>query len=106
MGDGTEQIWVSWGTIGGTHSIATITSTYTTEEWATLGSTVYFQSYDAYGSDTWVLWQTDGTTGGTTQAAGGGPSAGYPWEITAAGGQLIFSADDGTSGREPFRYAP
>jgi ELWxxDGT repeat protein len=106
MGDGTEQIWVSWGTIAGTHSIATITSTYTTEEWATLGSTVYFQSYDAYGSNTWVLWQTDGTTSGTAVATSGGPADGYPWEVTAAGDKLIFSADDGVTGREIWAYQP
>jgi len=106
MGDGTEQIWVSWGTIGGTHSIATVTSTYTSEEWATLGDTVYFQSYDAYGSDTWVLWQTDGTTDGTSQATSGSPAGGYPFEITAAGDRLIFSADDGVTGREIWAYQP
>ena len=105
LGDGHSQIWVSWGTVGGTHSIATIDSYYAPEEWATLGSTVYFQSYE-YDSNTWTIWETNGTTSGTSPAATGSPADGYPFEITAAGDKLIFSADDGVTGREIWAYQP
>jgi ELWxxDGT repeat protein len=104
-GSGDPQIWVSWGTVGSTHSIASPHSYYPPEEWATLNGKVYFQTYD-YDSDTWSIWQTDGTTSGTAPVATGSPADGYPGFITAAGGRLIFSADDNVTGREIWAYQP
>ena len=58
------------------------------------------------GSVTLVRPSTDGTTSGTAVATSGGPADGYPWEVTAAGDKLIFSADDGVTGREIWAYQP
>ncbi len=67
-----------------------------------IGGTTYFTSLS-----TGELWSTDGTPGGTMQAVDIDPSGrSHPWHLTAAAGDLYFLADDGTHGRELWRYVP
>jgi ELWxxDGT repeat protein len=70
-----------------------------------LGGLWYFPGRDATGD--WELWQTDGTPLGTVIAAevnvGGNGSV---RSVVKSGGVVWFSADDGTHGKELFRYVP
>jgi ELWxxDGT repeat protein len=105
IGGSSWQLWASAGTINGTRSIGSFTASFGPEEWATLGSTVYFSAQDN-DADTWTLFQTGGTTATTYSAISSGPADGYPFRLTAAGDKLIFSADDGVTEREIWRYQP
>ena len=64
-----------------------------------VGSTAYFQASDPVERDR--LWQSDGTTGGTTLLADIYPGSreSVPRELINVGGTVFFTADDGTHGR-------
>ncbi|MCB1057004.1 MAG: hypothetical protein KDD11_16000 [Acidobacteria bacterium] len=55
-------------------------------------------------SDGYELWTSDGTSGGTVQVADLNPGSGSssPTSLYADAGSVIFAADDGTTGSEPF----
>jgi ELWxxDGT repeat protein len=69
-----------------------------------IGDTWYFPA--GIGSER-ELWQTDGSEGGTVPVDDLDPSgnAGVR-SLVGSGGSVWFSADDGTHGRELFRYTP
>lgn len=66
------------------------------------GGGVYFSASTASGTE---LWRSDGTGAGTVQVSDLLPGAGssLPRELTVAGGQLFFTANDGVHGQEPWR---
>ncbi len=65
----------------------------------------YFPGRDAAGD--WELWQTDGTTLGTVVAAEVNPAGnGVVRSLVRSGGVVWFTANDGTHGRELWRYVP
>ncbi len=53
------------------------------------------------------LWMSDGTTGGTVEAADINPTgSSYPRDLVKLGGVLLFSASDGEHGRELWSVTP
>jgi ELWxxDGT repeat protein len=69
-------------------------------EFVRIGNLSYFTADD--GASGRELWQTDGTTAGTTLFADirPGPLGSDPLGLVASQGRLYFSADDGVTGRE------
>jgi ELWxxDGT repeat protein len=72
--------------------------------WTVAGGTLYFASNAGFGSSSGVmeLWKSDGTAAGTVlvkdiQPGSGG---GFPEQLTAVGGNVYFTANDGVHGRE------
>lgn len=67
------------------------------------GGTLYFIATDASGRE---LWKSDGTVGGTVIAAdiNAGAGSSTPASLAEYNGDLIFSATDGTTGREPYMF--
>jgi trimeric autotransporter adhesin len=68
-----------------------------------VGGTLYFTADD--GSNGTELWSTDGTTTTLAKDLFPGsvdmlPNSSFPQNLTAAGNQLFFTADDGINGRE------
>ncbi|HEX8528415.1 MAG TPA: malectin domain-containing carbohydrate-binding protein, partial [Cytophagales bacterium] len=106
------QIWKSNGTAAGTtlvKEVGTVFDAYATFKLTPLGGSVFFPAYDdARGLE---LWKSDGTAAGTTLVKDihpgtsadperPGPNGSAPGSITAFGGAVYFSADDGVHGRE------
>ncbi|MBH8552476.1 pre-peptidase C-terminal domain-containing protein [Nostocaceae cyanobacterium CENA357] len=50
------------------------------------------------------LWSTDGTVGGTQVISVGGTTKSYPAHLRVVGSTLYFTANDGTSGFEVWKY--
>ncbi len=109
--DGTHgfELWASDGTENGTglvKDIAPGATGSTPWEITTMGSSAWFRADDGtHGSE---LWRTDGTEPNTnlaadirTGAASGIPVFG-PAGFAAVGSRLVFFADDGVHGLEPW----
>jgi ELWxxDGT repeat protein len=108
-----RRLWVSDGTFAGTRMLAPFLRAerglLLGVETATGGGMVFFSADDGvHGSE---LWKTDGTAEGTVMVADINPGSegSYPWaaygvakksRVTAP---LVFAADDGTHGWEPWR---
>jgi ELWxxDGT repeat protein len=105
-----RELWKSDGTPAGTALVKDLTpgadSTFFLGNFTAVGGTLFF-SANADGAGT-ELWKTDGTAAGTAlvkdirpgNSPYGYPYSSYPGDLTAAGGVLFFSADDGEHGRE------
>jgi ELWxxDGT repeat protein len=93
---GQDGIWTSDGTSSGTEELAPVPGngfSFPGAIGATVGGTVYFSANSQH-----ELWKTDGTPAGTSMVAsfaGGGVG-----NFSRFGNRLLFTADDGTSGRE------
>ena len=108
-----RELWKTDGTTAGTALLKEIRpgayggfSNYAPGQFAVAGGTVFFAADN--GANGMELWKTNGTTAGTvlvrdiqpgTYSVGQGKSS-SPEELTAAGGRLFFTADDGVSGVE------
>lgn len=106
--DGLAQLWTSNGTAGGTSLVKDLgvepsTSysyygrTAANDILVPVGNTLYFTAFDStHGAELW----SDNVSTGTTQLAADidpGPDSSDPQDLVAFGGQLYFSANDGSS---------
>jgi ELWxxDGT repeat protein len=112
--DGTNgyELWKSDGTAAGTVLVKDInpgSGSSFPAAFTAVGGTVYFTASD--GTNGRELWKTNGTAGGTVlvkdinTATGPGYYSGefgssFPSSLTAVGGTLYFTADDGEHGEE------
>ena len=103
--DGTygEELWMSDGTHSGTVLVKDIQpgadGSYPSDLTEVAG-TLFFEAHDG----TWELWTSDGSEGGTEKVKyinRTGPA--YLQNLTAAKGELLFTADDGIHGQELWR---
>lgn len=83
----------------------------TDDPWISADGIIYLLADD--GTSGLELWRTDGTTSGTQRVADLLPGDGSPFlmgynaaYITGPTGGLLFTANDGVSGREIWRYDP
>ena len=75
-----------------------------------VGSTLYFSANDGINGN--ELWQSDGSTANTTMVAdiytgnnnSGYANSSYPAHLTAVGNTLYFSANDGSTGVELWKF--
>jgi ELWxxDGT repeat protein len=97
------ELWVSDGTVAGTHIVADLvpgTGSSAPVYLSAFGNLLYFGATDAsHGRE---LWVSDGTAAGTQFVADIRPGASSPnlRNFVNAGGTLYFTADDGTHGEE------
>ena len=110
--DGTKgyELWKTDGTTAGTVMVKDIYpgagSSYASYMTAVGSRYIVFQANDGtHGSE---LWKSDGTAAGTIMVGNIRPSSGSsnPYYMTLSGGQVIFRADDGVHGYEPWAYFP
>jgi ELWxxDGT repeat protein len=102
--DPTKQValWLTDGTVNGTTSLpAGIEGAPLSL--AAVGNRLYFSGCTA--EDGCELWESDGTQAGTRrrQELRPGPGSSFPERLALVGSQLLFTADDGVTGREPWR---
>jgi len=104
-----RELWKSDGTRAGTVLVKNIRTdgTYGYDSYPSyltaVGGTLFFSADDGvHGRE---LWKSDGTSAGTVLVKNIRTDTGYysssgPYSLTAVGGTLFFSADDGVHGRE------
>ncbi len=100
------ELWVSDGTANGTHLVADLrrgADDSTPEALTPAAGGLYFVAEDDRGRD---LWRTDGTEAGTVKVRdiGAGPAPPFvpDTSMRAIGDTLVFAADDGVHGLEPW----
>ncbi|UBM58755.1 hypothetical protein LAG90_18300 [Marinilongibacter aquaticus] len=99
-------LWVTDGTVGGTEKLVEFSSAsfvYSGEpQWSIAhGDEVYFAAYLSGSSTQAALWKSDGTAAGTVllKNSEGNPLL-QPQHFVEYGGELFFSATDGSTGME------
>ncbi|HSK77403.1 MAG TPA: ELWxxDGT repeat protein [Thermoanaerobaculia bacterium] len=105
--DDGKQIWKTDGTGDGTVQVTALGINSTFQPPTAAGGLVYFFYDDGvHGNE---LWKTDGTGAGTALVKdvwpGSGSSVSLPYDfafLADVGGKLIFFAQDGVHGREPW----
>jgi ELWxxDGT repeat protein len=106
-----EELWRSDGTASGTTLVKDIrggsaSSQVSLYDDATIAGITYFVAErPATGRE---LWRTNGRPSGTTLVKDIrlGSDASDPYDLTATGGRLFFTANDGTRGQEPWLFIP
>ena len=101
-GSNGREAWISDGTVGGTRRVSDLAKDASAAQaFTAVGERVFFVAETAAGPR---LFVSDGTIGGTEQAASiavaSVSSIGFYPRLAAIGGQCIFLADDGSTGRE------
>ena len=105
-----QELWKTDGTEAGTSLVKDIlpgtlgANPFRMTSGGAAGSTLFFVANGGTGDRNQELWKSDGTLGGTVLVKDIRPGT-EPSGIdhaTAVGSRLFFSADDGTSGREPW----
>ncbi len=96
--NGAEELWVSDGTVAGTHAVTAIGRTFFTSL-TTIGARAFFAADDGIHGD--ELWVSDGTAAGTMvlDVDPGGLSS-LPSQLTNVSGTLFFAAEDLAHGFE------
>ena len=105
--DSGVQIWKTDGTGDGTVQVTALGVNTSFQPPAASGGLVYFFYDDGvHGNE---LWKTDGTAAGTALVKdvwpGSGSSVSLPYDfafLNDVGGKLVFFAQDGVHGREPW----
>ena len=103
-----SELWRTDGTDAGTFQVKDIqpgTNSGSTPQFFTnVSGTLFFVAQDAFGIE---IWSTDGTQAGTLRVSDilPGSSHANPMSLAALGGTLVFSANDGPHGREPWVIA-
>ncbi len=111
-----EELWRTDGTLGGTTQILDIlpgSGSSTPYQLTPAGSVIFFSATTSSAGR--ELWKTDGTAAGTVQVkdirsgAGDGIDIGYDnddvdigMRWAALGGSVVFPANDGVAGQEPW----
>jgi len=106
------ELWRTNGTEAGTTLVKDINTNSGGDEssapdhFEVFGGYLYFQAND--GTNGYELWRTNGTEAGTTlfqdiNTASSGENSSYPYDFTALGGYLYFTANDGAHGYELWR---
>jgi ELWxxDGT repeat protein len=103
-----RELWVTDGTDAGTNLVVDLrpgTAGSDPTVWGAAGGRVYFTATDGISGR--ELWSTDGTPAGTTlvhdvRPGAPGSNATVPLPIARPGGGLLFWADDGVHGSEPW----
>ena len=96
--DWWHAVWVSDGTADGTQPLKSV---YTgTDEWASIGSDLYFAGTT---HNDYTLWRSDGTADGTYSVGG---TEAKMWDMTAAGNSVYWVSDADNHGNELWRYTP
>ncbi len=92
-----STLWKSDGTVAGTARIGD----FAINQLTAVGNRVFFTAFTS-GPGSGELWKSDGTAAGTVLVADirPGDQASYPRDLTAAGGKVFFTADNGVHGRE------
>jgi ELWxxDGT repeat protein len=108
-------LWKSDGTAAGTVMVVGNVGVRSIQSspqltFATVDGVLFYAGYDLVGTHGTELWESDGTTGGTSMVADLYPGRGrygslssYPSYLTSVGGTLFFSANDGPHGFEPWK---
>jgi ELWxxDGT repeat protein len=98
-GSGNAAVFVTDGTVAGTHAIATIGpgGYQAGSAMVDVDGALLFTSYDSSGQMT--LWKSDGTQAGTSQIASFQGTASFTQDFVAIGNELYFIANDGASAR-------
>ena len=99
------SVWRSDGNTAGTFSVATGWPGSGVTQMRAIGARVWFQGNTSSTANQGSLWISDGTVAGTAMLTPirPGPIGGGPTEFVLAGnGRVVFAADDGLRGREPF----
>jgi ELWxxDGT repeat protein len=116
-GKGGQDLWSSDGTAAGTSIVKDFNREHTyygSKRYYSLNinnltaaaGTLFFTAYDPDGGED--LWSSDGTTKGTIVVKHFEHGSGYRYynspivDLTPAGGELFFTADDGSAGLEPW----
>jgi ELWxxDGT repeat protein len=103
-----EELWRSSGTPSGTAIVKNIAAgdAGAVDHLTESGGALYFEAYQPASGD--ELWQSNGTGTGTRLALDLNPGSGSSRisSITALGGSLLLTADDGVSGLELWRVEP
>lgn|GEM_PF-4942643 len=105
---GSSYLYRTDGTADGTYSLKTLSSDgskFITEMAEADGKLFFTTHSDAAGDE---LWVSDGTENGTRIVADirPGNQGSDPGELTGLGKTLFFTADNGSNGRELWKYAP
>ena len=94
-----SKLWVSDGTQEGTRSLGSIRGIHST---AVVGESIFFQGYD---NDQRGMWTSDGTSSGTMLVDDiDKRHLDDIHSLVAFGKKILFTADDGQFGREPWSY--
>src|SRR5262249_9648749 len=110
-----RELWCSDGTPNDTYLVKDINTQnngadssapgFGSSNFAVVGGTLFFVAND--GTNGYELWKSDGTANGTSMVrdifpgnVNNVPNNSLPRALTPLGGMLLFSADDGATGRE------
>jgi ELWxxDGT repeat protein len=108
------EVWRTNGTAAGTKLVKAIGADgwfgSSPHGFVKVGNRLYFvanPTVNPFDEGDAELWRTDGTTAGTKLVMDIDPTgSSSPESLTNVGGTLYFSADDGSRGRELWRYVP
>lgn len=103
LNSGLKQLWVSDGTIAGTHEIMDFGAGYpVTTQYAELNGKFYFFAPEA--DNTYELWESDGTAIGTVPLSNIDIDGGFPTFLGTVGNDLFFSAANSSLGPVLYKF--